>query len=134
MRNICIILLVLSLSVACTYGSGSSGPITESDTVSLTWKEIVQIEYDPATYQLGYNSSRNEYRVYDDRLAYWFVVTCSEKPVSEGQTLTADVSWTGKNKTKSMNALKFNVTKADDTGMVWLWNQANRISIVLKNQ
>ena len=129
-----MILLAVSLSVACTQNYGSFGPAFESDTISLTWKGSVQVEYDPATYQLGYNSSRNEFRVYDDRLAYWFVVTCSEKPVSEGQTLTADVSWTGKNKTKSMNALKFNVTKADDTGMVWLWNQANRISIVLKNQ
>ena len=124
----------MTLSAGCSLSPESFGPAVESDIISLTWKETVQVEYDPATYQLGYNSSRNEYRVFDDRLSYWFVVSCSEKPVSEGQTLTADVSWTGKNKTKNMKALKLNVTKTDDTGMIWLWNQANKISIVLKNQ
>lgn len=132
MKYINLILIIITLLVSCT--AMESGPAIESDTISLTWKETIQVEYNPTTYQLGYNSSSNVYRVYDDRLSYWFTIKCSEKPATQGQILTADVSWTGKSKTINLRELKFEVTKTDDTGKVWLWNQANRISIVLKNQ
>ena len=134
MRYLYTILIAMLFMTGCSLNQSTLGPAVESDMISLTWKESVQVEYDPATYQLGYDSRKNEYRVYDDRLSYWFTVTCSEKPVTGGQTLTADVVWTAKNKMKSLKGLKFEVTKTDDTGMVWLWNQANKISIVLKNQ
>ena len=134
MRHLYIIIATTLLLAGCSLTPDTLGPTVESEIISLTWKESVQVEYDPATYQLGYNSRKNEYRVYDDRLSYWFTVTCSEKPVTEGQILTADVSWTAKSKTKTLKGIKFEVTKTDDTGMVWLWNQANKISIVLKNQ
>ena len=132
MKYINLILIIIPLLVSCTVME--SGPAIESDTISLTWKETIQVEYNPTTYQLGYNSSSNVYRVYDDRLSYWFTIKCSEKPATQGQILTADVSWTGKSKTINLRELKFEVTKTDETGKVWLWNQANRISIVLKNQ
>lgn len=134
MRYLYTILIAMLFMTGCSLNQSTLGPTVESDLISLTWKETVQVEYDPATYQLGYDSRKNEYRVYDDRLSYWFTVTCSEKPVTEGQILTADVSWTAKSKTKTLKGIKFEVTKTDDTGMVWLWNQANKISIVLKNQ
>ena len=133
MRYIKIILALIPLTAACSQIM-ESGPAVQNDIISLTWKDNVQVEYNPNTFQLGYNSSNNGYRVYDDRLSYWFTVTCSEKPVSQGQILTADVSWTGKNKTKTLKGIRFKVTSTDETGKVWLWNQANKISIVLKNQ
>lgn len=124
-----VLLIVLT---GCTY-LGPSWNATQQD-VSLTWKGEQQVLYEPSTYQLGYNSSRNEYRVYDDRLAYWFTVRCSEHPLEEGQDITADVSWTGKSKTMKFNGISMTVKKIDDNGKIWLWGSKERIGIVIKKQ
>ncbi len=124
---ICIILL------------GGCGPetdeitILESSEISLTWKGVVQMRFSEDTGQLAYNEKKNEYRVYDDKLANWFVVRCSEKPVSEGQEISADVSWTGDRSPKAYDALSLRVEKVSEDGLVWLWNTDNRIGIIIKN-
>lgn len=108
--------------------------ITASLTdISLSWKGKTQISYNPANYQLAYNDSKFEYRVYDDKLANWFIVRCSEEPGVEGETVIADVSWTGANSTKSFSALSFEIQKTDDKGLIWLWNASQKIGIVIKN-
>ena len=81
---------VLLAMTGCTY-YGSFGGSVRQENISLTWRNTLQVDYYPQTFQIGYNDSTNEYRVYDDRLAYWFMVRCSEKPVEEGQELTADI-------------------------------------------
>lgn len=124
---------VLLAMTGCTY-YGSFGGSVRQENISLTWRNTLQVDYYPQTFQIGYNDSTNEYRVYDDRLAYWFMVRCSEKPVEEGQELTADISWTGKSKTMTLKEVKVTVEKMDDeSGLVWLWSQSERISIVIKN-
>lgn len=131
MRNIIIILLAVASLSGCTLSLTGLEQMTSSD-ISLTWKGDLQISYDPETYQLGY-SSRNEYRVYDDKISDWFSIRCSEKPVSNGQTLQADVSWTKETRTMEFEDLEFTVVQTDETGKVWLWNASNRIGIVIKN-
>ena len=126
-------MVVLLAMTGCTY-YGSFGGSVRQENISLTWRNTLQVDYYPQTFQIGYNDSTNEYRVYDDRLAYWFMVRCSEKPVEEGQELTADISWTGKSKTMTLKEVKVTVEKMDDeSGLVWLWSQSERISIVIKN-
>ena len=133
MKSKTIILAILIAKTGCT-NYGSFGAASHHDSISLTWKGTLQVDYYPQTFQLGYNCSTNEYRVYDDRLAYWFTVRCSEKPVEEGQQLTADISWTGKSKTMSLKGIQVKVEKIDEeSGLVWLWNQSEKISIVIKN-
>ena len=133
MKSKIIIMAVLLAMTGCTY-YGSFGGSVRQENISLTWRNTLQVDYYPQTFQIGYNDSTNEYRVYDDRLAYWFMVRCSEKPVEEGQELTADISWTGKSKTMTLKEVKVTVEKMDDeSGLVWLWSQSERISIVIKN-
>jgi len=133
MKSKIIIMVVLLAMTGCTY-YGSFGGSVRQENISLTWRNTLQVDYYPQTFQIGYNDSTNEYRVYDDRLAYWFMVRCSEKPVEEGQELTADISWTGKSKTMTLKEVKVTVEKMDDeSGLVWLWSQSERISIVIKN-
>lgn len=123
----------LAAITGCTYYGSFESPARQ-ENISLTWRNTLQVDYYPQTFQIGYNDRTNEYRVYDDRLAHWFMVRCSEKPVEEGQELTADISWTGKSKTLSLNEVKITVEKMDDeSGLVWLWSQSERISIVIKN-
>ena len=134
MKSKIIIMAVLLAMTGCTY-YGSFGGSVRQENISLTWRNTLQVDYYPQTFQIGYNDSTNEYRVYDDRLAYWFMVRCSEKPVEEGQELTADISWTGKSKTMTLKEVKVTVEKMDDeSGLVWLWSQSERISIVIKKK
>ena len=134
MRHHIIILAFALLFVGCTTRDELAEALLENQEISITWKGTVQVSYDPDTFQLGYSSSNNEYRVYDDRLAYWFRVKCSEKPVSEGQTIKADISWTGINKTHEYKDLQLTVKKADGSGLIWLWNSTESLGIIIKNQ
>ena len=103
------------------------------EEISLSWKNAVQIKYDEAGYQIGFNDSNIEYRVYDDKIANWFIIRCSEKPEVIDQVITADVEWTGSKRTKSFTELEFTVEKVNEDGLVWLSNVSNNIGIVIKN-
>lgn len=107
--------------------------ILESSEISLTWKGAVQMRFSEETCQLAHNDQRNEYRVYDDKLANWFTVRCSEEPTEEGQELSADVSWTGDRSPKTYEGLHMRVEKVSEEGLIWLWNKDNRIGIIIKN-
>lgn len=105
----------------------------EMSEISLTWKGKSQVTYNSASYQLAFNNAKNEYRVYDDKLSNWFVCRCAEKPVSVGQKVTADISWTGESSTKTFVAIEMTVEKVDANGLIWLWSASNKIGIVIKN-
>ena len=107
--------------------------ILERSEVSLTWKGVIQVDFDQKSGQLAYNDKTNEYRVYDDKLASWFTLRCSEKPTTEGQELSADVNWTGDKSPMAYEGLSFTVKKVSDKDLVWLWNTENRIGIIIKN-
>lgn len=134
MRYNIIILSFMLLLAGCASRNELAEALLESQDISITWKGAVQVSYDPETFQLGYNSASHEYRVYDDRLAYWFIVRCSEKPTEEGQTVKAYVSWTGANKTYECKDIQLTVKKADSSGLIWLWNQTESLGIIIKNQ
>ena len=129
-----ILAMMLTLLSGCLSSNEFMEALLDCQDISLTWKGQVQVSYDPDSFQLGHNNSRHEYRVYDDRLAYWFIVSCSEQPTHEGQTVKADVSWTGINRTHESKGCTLIVKKVDSSGKIWLWNQEESIGIVVKNQ
>lgn len=127
--------IIIMLIMTCSCANYDVNEVLlQKDDISLTWKGDVQISYSPSTCQLGYNESRNEYRVYDDKLANWFVLKCSEAPSEPGQIISSDVSWTGKSSIKTIKNLQFKVEKADENGKIWLWNQDNGIGIIIKSR
>lgn len=133
MKRIAIIMTIMLLAAGCNRETGTETPLTETSDISLTWKGARQVTYSPDNCQMAYNDARHEYRVYDDKLANWFILRCSEAPVSVGQLISADVSWTGKSSTKEFIALEFSVEKTDENGQIWLYNPSNKIGIVIKN-
>ena len=110
-----------------------TGTLLEGSEISLSWKGANQVTYNSSDYQLGFNNGKNEYRVHDDKLANWFTITCSQKPVAEGETIIADVAWTGIKGTKSFTEVEFSVEKTDERGYVWLWSNSKKIGIIIKN-
>ncbi|MBQ2112473.1 MAG: hypothetical protein II194_04520 [Bacteroidales bacterium] len=131
-RRIFGILVILLASAGCNrYDIDEI--LLEKSEISLTWKGQDQFIFDPVYCQFAHNSTTNEYRAFDDRLSDWFIVRCNARPDTEGQTLTADVTWTSSNSTKSEKALEFTVHRTDSKGRIWLWNKSKNIGIVIKN-
>lgn len=132
MKRFLIILPFLYILTGCTPDFTENNLIDQNE-ISLIWKGVVQVGFDQATGQLGYNDARHEYRVYNDKLSDWFTVRCSEEPAEEGQELSADVSWTGERNPKSFNGLSFTVKKINHEGLIWLWSEREKIGIIIKD-
>ena len=132
MKRLLYILTFLFILTGCNSESFEA-PFMEGSQISLTWKGSVQVLYNSNTCQLAYNRARNEFRVYDDRLADWFILSCNENPTQEGQTIIADISWTGDRNPKVFNKQSFTVRKVSDDGRVWLWSKKNKIGIIIKH-
>ena len=132
MRKLFIIIPFICALTGCNPDFTENNLMGQSE-ISLIWKGAVQVTYNEHTGQIGYNDSRHEYRIYDDKLANWFTVRFSEEPLEEGQELSADVSWTGSKNPKTFNGLSFTVKKISQDGLIWLWNEREKIGIIIKD-
>lgn len=131
-RNHIWLLCVLAfLLTACNPYDVNEILLVRED-VSLTWKGTEQMSYDPLTWQMGCNAGKNEFRVHDDSMGNYFIVTCNARPDTEGQELEADVQWTMKTSIKRFEGVKFEVMKTSADGHVWLWSKTQGIGVVIR--
>lgn len=130
-RNILFAVLLMSAASCRKYDVDAI--LLERDDISLTIKGSLCLAYDPLTCQLGYNDSRNEFRVYDDLIGNMFIVACNKNPDTEGMSLKADVVYTMPSSTKTLNGLEFMVRKIAPDGRVWMWNDSKKVGVVVKS-
>lgn len=126
-----IILMVLALAAVSCNRYDVDEILLPRNYVSLTWKGEDQFTHDPALVQLGFNAARNEFRAQTDNLSSWFVIRCHEMPVTEGDEIKADISWTGESDTRSMEGLEFKVRKVSSDGMIWMWCKSAKIGVTI---
>ena len=126
-----IFVLILALAAVSCNRFDVEEILLIRDDVSLTWKGEEQFSYDPVSCQMGYNASRNEFRAQSDNLSSWFVISCSEMPVNEGDEIIADISWTGVSDTRNMKELEFKVKRVSEDGMIWLWCKSAKIGVTI---
>ena len=43
------------------------------------------------------------------------------------------MTWTGRRSTKTFEGISFTVKKTDENGYVWLWNDSDKIGIIIKH-
>lgn len=132
MRRFIIILAIATAASACREYDVDEVLLQRED-LSLTVKGDPHFIFDPLTCQFSHNGTTNEYRMFDDRLSDWVTLKCSQRPDTEGQLLTADISWTGSSSIRTEEGLKFVVQKTSADGYVWMWNKSKSIGIVIKN-
>lgn len=131
-KRIIYIMAMLLAATACIDNTLDQVLLVRED-ISLSIREQVLMSFDENTCQLGYNSARNEYRVYDENLANWYILRCSAQPTSEDQTVKADLEYTTAKDVKSLTDLELSVEKTSSDGLVWLWNKERKIGIIIKN-
>lgn len=131
MRQIIIIMTFILCLTGCRRYDIEEILLQRED-ISLTIKGEDIISYMPETFQIGHNAQKNEFRVFDDDMGNWFVLTCMERPSSVGQVLKADLKWTSTSTTKSRKGLSFSVEKTDSQGNIWLWCKEHAIGVVVR--
>lgn len=104
----------------------------ESSDLCLIDGGVTIHTYDPLTWQVGYNESKKEFRVFNDTMSDYYVLTCSKLPTEKGQELTATVKWSGKSIT-TRNNVSFRVEKIDNQGRIWLWSKKSRIAVSVRS-
>ena len=131
MRRLIVILTLAAIFTGCCYDIDEV--LLAKEDISITMRGEDLFVYNPLTCQMSMNNRENIYRLHDDRLSEWAIIECSARPDTEGQELTADLTWTASSSTKAEQNLQFIVQKTSDDGRVWLWNKSKRIGIVIKN-
>lgn len=131
MRRFIPTMLFSACLAGCTIYDVDELLIERAD-ISMTLKATDVLIYKPETYQLGYNAEKNEFRVFDDQMAYWFILTCTSRPSTVGQEVEADLKWTSPSSTRTRKGLKFEVMKTDADGHIWLWCDSDAIGLIVK--
>lgn len=128
-RLLCIIGAALALT-ACRHDVDEA--LLGRSDISLTIKDELLVSFNENTCQLGYNTDRNEFRVYDEKFASWFILKCSADPTSEGQKIKADLEYTTNKDVRSLTGLELSVVKTSPEGLIWLWEDEKKIGIIIK--
>ena len=131
MKRLTYIILTIVALAGCQPYDIDEILLTRND-LSITVKGVLQMSYDPLTCQMAHNTTDNEYRVYDDDLADWFVVKCDTKPTYEGQELRVTVTWTTTDDIRRESNLEFEVHRIDSKGKIWMWNDSKDIGVVIQ--
>ena len=132
MRKCLYIIALVLLCSGCKEKVEMDLEMYNSDQVSLMVKGKKVFTYSEGTCQLGYNRDLRQFRASNDDMTSFFVLTCGELPRQEGQEIRAELKWTSGSSVKTSGGLVFKVEKYDDTGLVWLWNSADKTGAVVK--
>ena len=124
--------LTILLAVSCNRTLEPDSSFIGSSAIELISSGQVIYTYDPATWQLGYNPSTKEFRVFDDSMKNYYTVTCSAIPSSTGQKLEATVTWSSGSSTQSVKG-KFEVVKAQgDTFWLWCGDKKTPVGVTVR--
>ena len=124
---------VAALAISACQSHNIEEVLLSRSDISMTMRGELQMAFDENTCQLGYNTGRNEFRVYDEKFENYFILSCSAKPTTEGQKLTADLEYKAADGVKTLTGLEFTVESTNSDGLVWLWNRDKKIGIVVKS-
>ena len=131
LRNIAGIALTL-IAIAGCVGPQPDEILLPRTEISLTIKGDLAMEFEPTTCQIGYNSTRNEFRLINDNLSDWFIFRSDAVPTNVGQEVKASLEYTSQNATKKLTDLTFSVEKTALDGTTWLWNKDKKIGVIIK--
>jgi len=123
--------LLLSALFSCGRVAEMDAALLESETLCLKIKDRMIFTFDEETHQTGYNATLHQFRMGNDDMSEYVVLTCSGALVS-GKAVEASMEWTVNNSIQTHDGISFKVEKMSDDGTVWLWSATDRIAAVVK--
>ena len=129
-------IIFLTGIITCLSGCiDKNGSMTEADFVSktsdisLTIKGKMQMQYDSRKHQLAFSEKECMFRVMDDELNNYFVVTLDRMPSKEGEHIKGKLIYTTDDDIPETDT-EFSVAKLTDD-KIWLWDNSGKIGVVV---
>ena len=131
MKRLGIILLLSLLALTGCQDERLRSAFCENEGVRLLVGGSIAFSYEPNTCQLAFSRDQREFRAYTDTMSDFFVAEFSSVPVTLGQRLTANLTWTTEREVLTRKNLTLEVVRLEGD-MVWLWSDAGRIGLTVR--
>lgn len=125
--------LLFSASVSCerNHEPEPDPEFIGADKASLVIDGTMVHCYKLNESQLAFSRDARQFRMCDDNMSEYFVVTCSAIPTQVGQEVDCVIKWTSdKGVSEKMVTLK--AKQLSDDGYIWLWNGKKRVGACVK--
>lgn len=132
MRRMLLMAAVLAVTSGCVRKHEPDAAFMEYDGLTLEIDGSRKMELPPELCQLGFSREHRQFRVHNDTMSEYYVLTCSALPENVGQKVRCSLKYASYKMTVFKSGLDFEVIKTDDGGTVWLWNARKRIGITVK--
>lgn len=126
----CLALLCVLLLSACS-DQRMQDAFTENEGVRLMVGRDIPFTYDPATCQLAFSRDLKEFRAHTDNMSDFYAVRFTELPTIQGQTVTADLTWTTERDVLTRKNLTLEVVRIEGD-QFWLWSNSGRIGLCIR--
>ena len=103
--------------------------VSQTTDISLTVNGKEQMTYDSRIHQLAYSERDCQFRVMDDELNNYFVVTLDRMPSKEGEHIKGKLIYTTDDDIPETDT-EFSVAKLTDD-KIWLWDNSGKIGVVV---
>ena len=123
--------LTAALLSGCEKEHSPSPEFIGNDDISLVIQGSTKIKYIPETFQIGFNVDRRQFRIHNDTMSEYYILTCSSMPEREGEKIKCSLKYVINGKPNFKN-LTFEVVKTDASGIIWLWNSKKEIGLTVK--
>lgn len=103
----------------------------ESEDIRLQIGSTIQFRYDPLKCQLAFSRDRGEFRAQTDNTSDYYSIVLSEIPVTLGQRVSGDLTWTTETDILTRDDLDLEVLRIE-ADRIWLWSSSGRIGVVIR--
>ena len=81
--------------------------------------------------KLSFSRDRKEFRAHTDNMSDFYAVRFTELPTIQGQTVTADLTWTTERDVLTRKNLTLEVVRIEGD-QFWLWSNSGRIGLCIR--
>ena len=131
MRRLGVILLLCLMALTGCQDERQRAAFCENEGVRLLVGGSIAFSYESNTCQLAFSREMREFRAYTDTMSDFFVASFSQIPVTLGQRMTANLTWTTERAVLTRKNLTLEVVRLEGD-MVWLWSDAGRIGLTVR--
>ena len=122
--------VLLPVLTGCTDKRMRSA-FSENDEIRLMVGGSIPFTYEPNTCQLSFSRDRKEFRAHTDNMSDFYAVRFTELPTIQGQTVTADLTWTTERDVLTRKNLTLEVVRIEGD-QFWLWSNSGRIGLCIR--
>ncbi len=134
-HNILVVLACALLAGGCDNNNLNEADfVTTVSEVCLIVNSQTIMQYDSGIHQMAWHEGKRQFRLMNDTLSDYFVVTLGKMPETMGETVPVELVYTTTTRTTTVSD-NFYASKISNTSsgtMYWLWNSHEKIGVVIQ--